>query len=213
MTLLEWPDRATGFLPADRLDIALTLCRSTDRTSRSARVTGYGSFARARRAHPDDPPISRPRRIRPGRTPAHPGRRLDAQLRAAGAAKARNLHPDEFAEDGRTDRRCATASPIANRASGRERDAVHRHGACVARARAFGAGDICRRPRRGPAGDRRPRRRGGRWRRPAGAESMRATRRQPSLLAELHREAAARAVAGRARRRIPNCRATTWKRC
>jgi tRNA threonylcarbamoyl adenosine modification protein YjeE len=45
VTLLEWPDRAAGFLPADRLDIALTLSPAQGPTFRNARVTGYGSFA------------------------------------------------------------------------------------------------------------------------------------------------------------------------
>jgi tRNA threonylcarbamoyl adenosine modification protein YjeE len=45
VTLLEWPDRAAGFLPADRLDIALTLSPQQGTTFRNARVTGYGSFA------------------------------------------------------------------------------------------------------------------------------------------------------------------------
>ena len=45
VTLLEWPDRAAGFLPADRLDIALTLSPQQGETFRQARVTGYGKFA------------------------------------------------------------------------------------------------------------------------------------------------------------------------
>jgi tRNA threonylcarbamoyl adenosine modification protein YjeE len=45
VTLLEWPDRAAGFLPADRLDIALTLAPAQGPTFRQARVTGYGTFA------------------------------------------------------------------------------------------------------------------------------------------------------------------------
>jgi tRNA threonylcarbamoyl adenosine modification protein YjeE len=45
VTLLEWPDRAAGFLPADRLDIALTLSPKQGPTFRNARVTGYGTFA------------------------------------------------------------------------------------------------------------------------------------------------------------------------
>jgi len=45
VTLLEWPDRAAGFLPADRLDIALTLSPQQGPTFRNARVTGYGTFA------------------------------------------------------------------------------------------------------------------------------------------------------------------------
>ncbi len=45
VTLLEWPDRAAGFLPADRLDIALTLSPQQGESFRQARVTGYGRFA------------------------------------------------------------------------------------------------------------------------------------------------------------------------
>ncbi len=45
VTLLEWPDRAAGFLPADRLDIALTLSPQHGPTFRNARVTGYGTMA------------------------------------------------------------------------------------------------------------------------------------------------------------------------
>src|SRR5262245_3907103 len=42
VTLVEWPDRASGFLPADRLDIALTLEPRSGPGARSVRVTGYG---------------------------------------------------------------------------------------------------------------------------------------------------------------------------
>ena len=45
VTLLEWPDRAAGLLPADRLDIALTLSPQQGPGARNVRVTGYGGFA------------------------------------------------------------------------------------------------------------------------------------------------------------------------
>jgi tRNA threonylcarbamoyl adenosine modification protein YjeE len=45
VVLLEWPDRAAGFLPVDRLDIAFTLAQQLGEGYRNARVTGYGSFA------------------------------------------------------------------------------------------------------------------------------------------------------------------------
>src|SRR5476651_253751 len=45
VTLLEWPDRAAGQLPPNRLDVALTLSPQQSETFRLARVTGYGSFA------------------------------------------------------------------------------------------------------------------------------------------------------------------------
>ena len=45
VVLLEWPDRAAGFLPADRLDVTLTLSPQHGPTFRQARVTGYGALA------------------------------------------------------------------------------------------------------------------------------------------------------------------------
>ena len=52
VVLLEWPDRAAGFLPGDRLDIAFTLAPSLGPEARNVRVTGYGAFGpRAERLH------------------------------------------------------------------------------------------------------------------------------------------------------------------
>jgi tRNA threonylcarbamoyl adenosine modification protein YjeE len=45
VVLLEWPDRAAGFLPSDRLDIAFTLAPLSGPEHRNVRITGYGSFA------------------------------------------------------------------------------------------------------------------------------------------------------------------------
>lgn len=45
VVLLEWPDRAGGRLPPDRLDLALALAPKLKAEFRHARVTGYGSFA------------------------------------------------------------------------------------------------------------------------------------------------------------------------
>ncbi len=45
VTLLEWPDRAAGFLPPDRLDIAITLAPELGLEHRHLRITGYGTFA------------------------------------------------------------------------------------------------------------------------------------------------------------------------
>jgi tRNA threonylcarbamoyl adenosine modification protein YjeE len=44
VVLLEWPDRAAGFLPIDRLDIALTLAPKLKLEFRHARITGYGAL-------------------------------------------------------------------------------------------------------------------------------------------------------------------------
>jgi tRNA threonylcarbamoyl adenosine modification protein YjeE len=45
VVLLEWPDRAAGFLPPDRLDIAFTLSPSLGPEHRNVRITGYGKLA------------------------------------------------------------------------------------------------------------------------------------------------------------------------
>jgi tRNA threonylcarbamoyl adenosine modification protein YjeE len=45
VVLLEWPDRGAGLLPADRLDVELTLAPKLKLEFRHARVTGYGRFA------------------------------------------------------------------------------------------------------------------------------------------------------------------------
>ena len=43
--LLEWPDRAAGLLPPDRLDITFTLAPQLGAEVRNARFVGYGGFA------------------------------------------------------------------------------------------------------------------------------------------------------------------------
>src|ERR1700689_4272244 len=45
VVVMEWPDRAAGFLPPDRLDIAFTLAPALGPEVRNARCIGYGDFA------------------------------------------------------------------------------------------------------------------------------------------------------------------------
>ena len=45
VVLLEWPDRAAGLLPPDRLDLALTLAPALGGDVRNVRCVGYGGFA------------------------------------------------------------------------------------------------------------------------------------------------------------------------
>jgi tRNA threonylcarbamoyl adenosine modification protein YjeE len=45
VVLIEWPDRAAGALPTDRLDIAFTLVPGAGPNVRQVRYTGYGAFA------------------------------------------------------------------------------------------------------------------------------------------------------------------------
>src|SRR6202043_1376505 len=45
VALIEWPERAAGALPADRIDIALSHRPALGSTSRAAEITGYGKAA------------------------------------------------------------------------------------------------------------------------------------------------------------------------
>src|SRR5271167_2481645 len=45
VVVMEWPDRAAGFLSPDRLDITFTLAPQLGPEVRNARVVGYGAFA------------------------------------------------------------------------------------------------------------------------------------------------------------------------
>lgn len=45
VVLLEWPDRAAAFLPADRLDLTLTLAPQQGPEVRNVRITGYGAVS------------------------------------------------------------------------------------------------------------------------------------------------------------------------
>src|SRR5271154_356194 len=45
VVMMEWPDRAAGFLPPDRLDITFTMTPQLGAEVRNARYIGYGTFA------------------------------------------------------------------------------------------------------------------------------------------------------------------------
>ena len=45
VALIEWPERAAGALPADRIDIALSHRPALGSTARAAEITGYGKAA------------------------------------------------------------------------------------------------------------------------------------------------------------------------
>jgi len=45
VVLMEWPDRAAGFMPPDRLDITFTLAPALGPDVRNVRYIGYGGFA------------------------------------------------------------------------------------------------------------------------------------------------------------------------
>ncbi len=111
VVLLEWPDRAAGFLPPDRLDVAFTLNPQAGPEARKARITAYGAFAARAERIPtvrrflDSTATARPSGGASRATP----RRAPTTAQAGRAAD----HPDELAAPaGRT--ACArTASPTA----------------------------------------------------------------------------------------------------
>ncbi len=100
VVLMEWPDRAAGFLPPDRLDITFTLAPQLGPEVRNARYIGYGTFAaRAERialirSFLDESGFGEAHRR------AHAGRRLDADFRAPDARRS-NSGPDERAAPSR----------------------------------------------------------------------------------------------------------------
>ena len=157
VTLVEWPDRASGFLPPDRLDIALTLAPQHGPSARNARVTGYGSFApRAER-------ILAIRHFLDGSGFGQAGRRRvqgDASTRSYerltrdGATYILMNSPKR--PDGPPVRNGKSYSAIAHLAENVTPFIAMAHG--PARAWLLGTGYLYRRPRGRPADDRRSRR-------------------------------------------------------
>ena len=80
VVVVEWPDRAAGFLPNDRIDVTLTLAPKLKPEFRHARVTGYGTCATAGRPHRHGAPVHRRGRLERSDARAHARRRLDAPL-------------------------------------------------------------------------------------------------------------------------------------
>ena len=146
VVLLEWPDRAAGFLPADRLDIALTLMPQHGLEMRSARLTGYGRFA---------PRIERFAALRrfleqSGFADAQRERMQgDASTRSYErlTLDGRDLDPDEFAAAARRPARARRQALQRHRASCGRRETVRRLGQRSARTRIFRAGNLRRRSR------------------------------------------------------------------
>ena len=101
VVLLEWPDRAVGFLPPDRFDVAFTLAPELGPEHRNVQVTGYGKLA----ARAERIPVIRRFLDAAGygaaRAAAHPGRRLDPHLRAAAARRQAFDHDECAAPAGR----------------------------------------------------------------------------------------------------------------
>jgi tRNA threonylcarbamoyl adenosine modification protein YjeE len=81
VVVVEWPDRAAGFLPPDRLDVTLTLAPKLKPEFRHARVTGYGNFA---------PRVDRIATVR--QFIAEAGLSEATRLRMPGDASARRYH-------------------------------------------------------------------------------------------------------------------------
>ena len=146
VVLLEWPDRAAGFLPPDRLDVALTLAPKLKLEFRHARITGYGVVG---------PRVDRMAVVR--QFIAESGYREALRTRLPGDASTRSYErlalgrqardPDEFAASARRPAGAGRQALQRDRPSRRERRAVRRDGEWAAPVRLIGAGDSPRRSR------------------------------------------------------------------
>ena len=127
VVMLEWPDRAAGFLPPDRLDIAFTLAPQLGPEHRNVRVTGYGRFA---------PRAERLAAIR--RFLGSTGYAMAERKRIQGDASTRSYerlhlddqqrHPDERAAPAGRPAGARRQAVQRHRASRRRRQTVRRHG-------------------------------------------------------------------------------------
>ena len=141
VVLLEWPDRAAGFLPPDRLDVAFTLAPQLGPEHRNVRITGYGNFAaRAER-------IAAIRRFLDATGFAEAERRRiqgDASTRCYERLRARRpaRHPDECAAPAGRAAGAQRQALQRDRASGRGHRAVRRHGERACASSGFSAPQI-----------------------------------------------------------------------
>ena len=93
VVLIEWPERAAGWLPADRLDIAMD--ETATPNERRIVLTGHGGWEPRLERLRADGELPRPDALCRGTRPLSARRRLDALLCAARAAGSRG-HLDEF---------------------------------------------------------------------------------------------------------------------
>ena len=107
VVLIEWPERAAGALPEDRIDIALSHRPALGSARAIRRNHRLRQGGRAGRAIEGAAAVSRRRRLSRGQTPAHGRRRLDPFLCAADPRRRRR-DPDEFAAAARWPRKTET---------------------------------------------------------------------------------------------------------
>ena len=207
---VEWPDRAAGFLPPDRLDITFTLAPQFGPDVRNARVIGYGAFGTR---------VERIPQVRAFLDQA--GYREVPRRRMVGDASTRIFERLDAGRPLRDPDECAAP---AGRAAGARRQALQRDrasrrghrslcgaGAGPARPQPVGAGDPASRSRTRLPRHGRSRRRADRCRRSAGADRG-ALRGRASI--SCCRCTAANCRNGCRWRRARNiaCRPTTWMR-
>jgi len=88
VALIEWPERAAGVLPPDRIDIALSHRAALGSTARAAEITGYGKRC-ASRATQGAARVPRRGGLCRGETAAHAGRtRRSVPMRGSSATMA-----------------------------------------------------------------------------------------------------------------------------
>ncbi len=97
VALIEWPERAAGALPPDRIDIAFSHRPALGSTARAAEISGYGKAASLVTRLQTLQTVHGHRWLGRRAAPAHGRRRLDPLLCAAGPRR-QERDPDEFAE-------------------------------------------------------------------------------------------------------------------
>ena len=144
VVLMEWGDRAAGFLPANRLDITFTLAPAAWRRGPRCPLHRLWDFRGARGAHCAGAQISRRGRLRRGETRADAGRRFYAHFRAPDARRT-NHGSDECAAASRRPADPRRQALQRHRSPGREYGSLRGAGGRLARAQSFSAGDpACR---------------------------------------------------------------------
>ena len=205
LVLLEWPDRAAGFLPADRLDIAFTHVAAA---WRDLPQCAGDRLRKLRRRAP-----SAWRRSAPSWTKTDSATPSAAHLQGDASTRSYErlvlngqgyiLMNSPRRPDGPPVRDGKPYSAIAHLAEDVSAFIAMSKG--LRDARPVRAGDLFRRQRKGPADPRRPRRGKGGGRRAAGADRRSAMKRRWMLLAALHAQALPPAlpIAPRVEYRLP----------
>ena len=156
VVVVEWPDRAAGFLPADRIDVDADAGAEAQARVPPCPRHRLRHVCAARRPHRLGAPVHRRSGLERSDARAHARRRLDPPLPPPDPRQPAR-HPDGRAAAAGRSAGARRQAVQPDRASRRDGGAVRRHGQGPARAGPDRARDPARRPAAGPARHRGPR--------------------------------------------------------